>query len=137
MSALSKPRLGPPGQLTAEHQAHREGVDTEARERLRKIPAWAAGILDRALAERLIRDEEVPLKPDDVCDLLRHRGWILDSMRALIGAGMIERRDVFYLSWEGREHIARLALDAGDNLAAEVAELQRQLTEAGERPCSA
>lgn len=115
--------------LTAEHAQARAHSDARARERRREVPHWAAQAVDRALAERLVRDDELPLSPDKLCDLVREHFWTLDILRTLVGAGILDREDAALLSWPARILIARAALDAGPNLADDIADLRAQLAQ--------
>lgn len=115
---------GPSRHLTAHAEARREGIDEVARRRADDLPVWATSMLDLALAAGLVRDADLPSASKDVADLVRHYGWALGELHRLVGAGLIEARDVALMSWEGRAFVARLAIDAGPDLTQRIDDLR-------------
>jgi hypothetical protein len=128
MADTATHKLGPPAQLTEEHEDRRRRIDARARERIDALPQWAVGELDRALRERLLRDDDLPASSFDLCEFLDAHGWMLSELRYLLGVGLVDRREISKMTFSGREFLARLAREAGPDLARRIDELRAEVS---------
>lgn len=115
---------GPSRHVAPSEVARRQQIDGLARERSRELPAWVTTQVDLALAAGLLRDDDLPAKAGDVCDLVRENGWALTELHRLVGAGYLDAREARLMSWPGKRFVAKLALDAGPDLRGRIEELR-------------
>ena len=113
----------------SDHISHGESIrraqiDAPARGRARQLPAWCTTQLDHALATGLVRDADLPTTADEITDIVSDYGWTLAPLAQLVGAGFLHSGEVQLMSWKGRAFVARLALDAGPDLANRIQELR-------------
>lgn len=97
--------------------------------RLAGLPGWLTSRVDFWLARGLIAPDELSGSERELRALVLSRGWVMDALAEIVGAGYATARDVRGWSWPQRELAASSWRTWGSDVGDVIDELRRAVRE--------